>query len=77
MKTRTMNAALAALLFFAVTSTSACAQEKAASEDMTGIKVGEKAPDFELKAQDGKTYKLSEVAKKGTVALVFFRSADW
>ena len=77
MRTRLVNAALAALLFAAVATTSACAQGKAAPADMTGLKVGEKAPDFSLKAQDGKTYTLSEVAKKGTVALVFYRSADW
>lgn len=77
MKTRLVSAALVALLLTTLTAVNAFAQEKAASKDMTGIKVGEKAPDFELKAQDGKTYKLSEVAKKGTVALVFFRSADW
>lgn len=44
---------------------------------MTGIKVGDKASDFLLNAQDGKTYTLSEVVKKGPVALVFHRSADW
>jgi len=77
MRTRWVNVALAALLFVAVTTTIACAQGKGAPDEMTGIKVGEKAPDFSLKAQDGKTYTLSEVVKKGTVALVFHRSADW
>ena len=77
MRKRWVSVAMAALLFVAVTTTSACAQGKPAPDDMTGIKVGEKAPDFTLKAHDGKTYTLSEVAKKGTVALVFHRSADW
>ena len=77
MTTGLVRLALVALLFVTVAATSACAQDKAGPEDMMGIKVGEKAPDCSLRAQDGKTYTLSEVVKKGTVALVFFRSADW
>ena len=77
MKIRLVNLALVALMLAAITTTCACAQGKEAPDEMTGIKVGEKAPDFSLKAQDGKTYKLSEVVKKGTIALVFHRSADW
>jgi cytochrome oxidase Cu insertion factor (SCO1/SenC/PrrC family) len=42
-----------------------------------GIKVGEMAPVFKLKAQDGKPVALKELLKKDKVALVFFRSADW
>lgn len=55
------------------------AQEKgkSAPEAMTGPKVGEKAPTFTLKDQDGKERSLDELIKKGKVALVFYRSADW
>jgi len=44
---------------------------------MPGIKVGEKAPDFALKDQNGKVHTLGEFTKQGKVALVFYRSASW
>jgi cytochrome oxidase Cu insertion factor (SCO1/SenC/PrrC family) len=46
-------------------------------EGKTGLKVGEKAPAFKLKDQDGKERTLEEFTKKGMVALVFHRSAGW
>jgi cytochrome oxidase Cu insertion factor (SCO1/SenC/PrrC family) len=46
-------------------------------EGKTGLKVGEKAPALKLKDQDGKERTLEEFTKKGTVALVFHRSAGW
>ena len=46
-------------------------------EEQTGLKVGEKAPGFTLKDQEGKERSLDEFLKKGKVALVFYRSADW
>jgi cytochrome oxidase Cu insertion factor (SCO1/SenC/PrrC family) len=48
-----------------------------APEEQTGMKVGEKAPQFALKDQEGKERSLDEFLKKGKVALVFYRSADW
>lgn len=39
----------------------------------TTLKVGDKAPDFTLLDQDGKEVKLSAVAKKSNVVLVFYR----
>lgn len=48
-----------------------------APEEKTGIKVGEKAPDFKLKDQTGVEKTLSGLLKEGNVALVFYRSADW
>ena len=48
-----------------------------ASEEKTGIKVGEKAPEFNLKDQAGEERALSALLKDGPVALVFFRSAGW
>ncbi len=50
---------------------------KAASEEQTGLKVGEAAPVFTLKDQEGAERSLDELLKKGKVALVFYRSAGW
>lgn len=61
----------------AVLAGGAFAQDALAPEEMTGVKVGEKAPDFTLANIDGTKVTLSELTKKGTVALVFFRSANW
>lgn len=36
------------------------------------IAVGAKAPDFELAASDGKTYRLSEVLQRHLALLVFY-----
>jgi cytochrome oxidase Cu insertion factor (SCO1/SenC/PrrC family) len=37
------------------------------------VAVGQKAPDFELKDQDGNAVELSDFTKRGRVVLVFFR----
>jgi cytochrome oxidase Cu insertion factor (SCO1/SenC/PrrC family) len=61
-------------------ATSARPQEKGkpAPEERTGLKVGEKAPKFTLLDQEGRERSLDELLKQGkTVALVFYRSADW
>ena len=50
---------------------------KPAPEEQTGLKVGEKAPKFTLKDQENNERSLDELFKKGKVALVFYRSADW
>jgi len=42
-----------------------------------GLKIGSKAPDFELLNQQGEKTKLSELLKEGSVAVVFHRSANW
>lgn len=42
-----------------------------------GPKIGEKAPEFELKDQNGDTQTLAALTKDGKIALVFYRSADW
>ena len=56
----------------------AFAQEEKAPDDMTGIAVGEKAPDFTLKDQNGDEQALSDLLNgEKTVALVFYRSANW
>ena len=48
-----------------------------APEEKTGIKVGDKAPEFKLKDQAGEERTLSALLKDGPVALVFYRSASW
>jgi hypothetical protein len=50
---------------------------KPAPEEQTGLQVGAKAPSFALNDQEGKERSLDELLKKGKVALVFYRSADW
>jgi cytochrome oxidase Cu insertion factor (SCO1/SenC/PrrC family) len=60
-------------LFLAQTASAA---EPAAPEH-TGLAVGKKAPSFTLKDQANRDVSLDSLLKKGPVALVFFRSADW
>ena len=48
-----------------------------ASPETTGLAVGQKAPWFTLKGQNDRDVSLATLLKKGPVALVFFRSADW
>jgi cytochrome oxidase Cu insertion factor (SCO1/SenC/PrrC family) len=50
---------------------------KPAPDEQTGLTVGTKAPTFALKDQQGKARSLDAYLKKGKVALVFYRSADW
>jgi peroxiredoxin len=40
---------------------------------MTALATGKKAPDFELKALDGKPFSLADALTRGPVALVFFK----
>jgi peroxiredoxin len=45
-------------------------------EDVKGLKVGDKAPDFSGKDQNGKAIKLSEQLMQGPVVLIFYRG-NW
>jgi len=54
----------------------AIAAEPAAPEKV-GLAIGQKAPAFTLKDQNDRDVALKSLLKKGPVALVFFRSADW
>lgn len=72
-----MGVAALALMAGFTLSIAASAQREPAPEEMTGVKVGEKAPDFTLEAQDGKKYALSEMVKSGKTAVIFYRSASW
>jgi hypothetical protein len=69
-------AMLAMVLFI---SPSALAQGKEAPESMQGhVKVGDKAPGFTLKDQNGIEHSLDGLLNPdGYLALVFYRSADW
>ena len=70
MKTKLLSVGLLLLTF---TTTGA---EPAASEK-TGLAVGAKAPAFTLGDQNDRDVSLDALLKKGPVALVFYRSADW
>lgn len=49
----------------------------AAAAEVPGLKVGTPAPSFTLKNSAGQEVALSAALKRGKVALVFVRSADW
>jgi cytochrome oxidase Cu insertion factor (SCO1/SenC/PrrC family) len=73
---RTMTLA-ASVVLLAVPSAWSQGKGKPAPDEQTGLKVGETAPKFTLKDQEGKEHSLDEFLGKGKVALVFYRSADW
>ncbi len=82
MKIAVGSMSLAAVVLSLVVATTPAQEPKTekgkpAPEEQTGLKVGEKAPAFTLKDPDGKERRLDEFLKKGKVALVFYRSADW
>ena len=47
------------------------------SAKIPGLAVGAEAPAFALPDQRGQRHELAKLLKKGTVAIVFYRSADW
>jgi cytochrome oxidase Cu insertion factor (SCO1/SenC/PrrC family) len=48
-----------------------------AAPEKTGVPIGQRAPPFNLRDQTGNEVSLDSLLKKGPVALVFHRSADW
>jgi cytochrome oxidase Cu insertion factor (SCO1/SenC/PrrC family) len=69
------TAALVAGLLPAALAASGRADD--APDEKTGLKLGTRAPTFALSDQNGKERRLDEFLKKGKVALVFYRSAEW
>jgi peroxiredoxin len=61
-----MKKTILAIKFILLSLTSVFAQQ-------TAVKIGDKAPDFTLSDQNGKQVKLSKIAKKSNVVLVFYR----
>ena len=72
-----LPALAAAILLLAAPAAWPQGKVKPAPEEHTGLKVGEKAPKFTLKNQEGHERSLDEFLQKGKVALVFYRSAKW
>ena len=64
------------LLAAALLATPLEAAEEAAPADI-GLRIGEQAPNFTLKDQNSHEVSLESLLKKGPVAVVFIRSADW
>jgi len=60
----------ASLLLLVVLSVVAMAQQPAPPK--THLKVGDKAPEFSLRATDGKAYKLSDFKGKKNVVLAIY-----
>ena len=71
------TAALSALVVALVAAPTASSAQKPADENLTGVKVGDKAPSFKLMDQNGQEQSLDEIVKKGKTALIFYRSASW
>jgi cytochrome oxidase Cu insertion factor (SCO1/SenC/PrrC family) len=69
---------LPVLLLLATTVVARAAEApREAAPEKTGLAVGQKAPAFTLKDQNGQDIALAALLRQGAVAVVFHRSADW
>jgi peroxiredoxin Q/BCP len=59
---------------FGIATVTMCAQTPQTPPADTGLKVGDRAPDFELKGSDGKTWRLRDLKGK-TVVVAWFPKA--
>ncbi len=79
LKTATFRGVLPAVivaLSFGTAVTTLSAQTTASSDkEKKELKVGDVAPDFELKGTDGKTYKLSDFKGKSPVVVAWYPKA--
>lgn len=66
-----------ALLAVGIAAGLASVEASAQDTDTGTVKVGDPAPDFELRDAHGATYRLSELVQRGPVVLEFFRSGGW
>ena len=74
MKRTHLPAALSVCWLLLVCSVNAAESD---APEKTGLAIGRKAPTFTLKDQSNRDVSLDSLLKKGPVALVFYRSADW
>lgn len=63
---------LSCLALLAVVSVTALAQQQPKPPVKTHLKVGDKAPEFSLRATDGNAYKLSDFKGKKNVVLAIY-----
>ena len=68
---------LAVLLLAAALVSTGLDAAEVVSPEQIGLPIGQPAPAFTAKDQNGREISLESLLEKGPVALVFFRSADW
>jgi cytochrome oxidase Cu insertion factor (SCO1/SenC/PrrC family) len=67
-----LRAGVVLLVVVAMTVSAALAQQRAASEVVSNVKVGDMAPDFTLNDHNNKPVKLSDFRGKKNVVLAFY-----
>ena len=73
-----LSLSLALLIATLINPNQTHAAGEVAPDEMTGLKVGEKVPDFKLTDQNGQEISLQDLLDiEGTTVLVFHRSANW
>ena len=70
-----MKLVLTCAVIAAAVSLATAAATSFAADDKPALKVGDKAPDFNLKGSDGKDYTLKQFAGKQAVVIAWFPKA--